>query len=61
MRRLGPRPPAARGCCAQAWWEYSESVEMAAGSACRGGSSLRVVRWHERFLGGRVTYQRLRC
>ena len=29
MRRLGPSPPAVRGCSAHAWCEYSESVEMA--------------------------------
>lgn len=33
MRRLGPSPPAVRGCSAHAWCEYSESVEMAVSSA----------------------------
>ena len=30
MLRLGPSPPALRACCAHAWCEYSESVDMAA-------------------------------
>jgi hypothetical protein len=43
--QIGPKPPAARGCCAQVWCEYSESVEMAA-SACDDTSRVMSVALH---------------